>query len=68
MVCLNLRTFKNEYLVAAKGVVEFAEVSLVAVGHVITPAEEHQGTGVFRQGAPVHFNAGFLLRETQEKM
>ena len=55
-------TFDQQtYLVDAGGVVEFAQRCLVAVGHVIAPAEEHQGAAVVRQGAPVHVYTALLL-------
>lgn len=41
------RRVLKTHLVAASGVVEFSEGSLVAEGHVITATEEHQCAGIF---------------------
>ncbi len=57
------RKLLKTYLVAAGGVVEFSEGSVVAVRHVITTTEEDQCTGILWQGAPEHLNATLLLAE-----
>ena len=65
--CKGLFRLLKTYLVAAGGEVEFLERGLVTVGHVMTATEEHQCTGIIRQGAPVHVNAALLLAERNDQ-
>lgn len=47
-ICVAINQFSIQIidLVAASGVVQFSEGSLVAVRHVSATTEEHQGTGI----------------------
>ena len=54
------------YTVAAGSVAEFTERSMIAVGHVMTTTEKHQGTGIAWQGVHEYLNATCLLAEEKK--